>query len=185
MRIRNTVRIRMNTYPWAWKWRRDGNTKVIFMLRISENWKRNHVGSETGSGSVQNHSGSRATQCPDPDESYPWAWRRDWNTKVIFMLRISEKIPVESETGSGSGSGWTYPWDGRRAPAASPSPRTSLWDPPASWTASPQIPGLKKETKLNNKSYKYKWKFEIRIWTLLIPYGTCLLVVQASNLSTR
>jgi hypothetical protein len=40
----------------------------IFMLKISE---KIHEGSETGSRSVQNHSGSRATQCPDPDETYP------------------------------------------------------------------------------------------------------------------
>jgi hypothetical protein len=35
------------------------------MFRLSETI---HVGSQTGSGSVQSHSGSRATQCPDPDE---------------------------------------------------------------------------------------------------------------------
>ncbi len=178
-----------DTYPWAW--RRDGNTKVIFMLRISEKnsfrirnririrmnlpmsqetrreykgnihvknirkiscrtrnrvrirqksfriqdntvrirIRTNHSGSRAtlaGSGSVKNHSGSRTTLAG--------------SGTVKNHSRSRTTLAGSGSAKNHSGSGWTYPWAWRRAPAASPSPQTSLWGPPASWTASPQIP---------------------------------------------
>ncbi len=96
-RIQNTVRIRIPTHE-----QRETSSRSITFTWTSDFLNKSALFTiHVGSGSVQNHSGS-TTQCPDPDETYPWAWRR--------------------------------------APAASPSPRTSLWGPPASWTASPQIP---------------------------------------------